>query len=400
MKENVKMENLDLKKKNYKIGEISLDFNQFVKIIYDAFEFKFKEREYRKKIGKIIYIEGPFDGKINSIYHFKTDQNFDFIFRARISKAFRYENIVKEKILFPFLDGVLDINTPNLGKKIQDIANRKIGFYEFKSDAYRLPVKIPNLYFYDESCKKIPYIFSISEYIQGTSFFYPLQNVKANNPSLLNSKKYKEIFYKIGQILGKLHNIEFDGFYEDIRHIGQPKHQLKWPELFQKQLKKELNEAKRHKAIQPLLPKIKKYFEVSIPLIEDEVIPVLFHNDYQSQNIIVEESNTKFTIKGLIDFDNWRIGPPAQDLVKMQYWTIENYDFLNDEFLKGYLSIQPKYTRENLQTRINIYKMLWFILVYNFEMDKILKNEQNADVDARFPSAMKYLDEIKKILDL
>jgi len=33
-----------------------------------------------------------------------------FIFRARISEAFRYESIVKEKILFPILDGTVDLH--------------------------------------------------------------------------------------------------------------------------------------------------------------------------------------------------------------------------------------------------------------------------------------------------
>ncbi|MBD3353768.1 MAG: phosphotransferase, partial [Candidatus Lokiarchaeota archaeon] len=151
-------------------------------------------------------------------------------------------------------------------------------------------------------------------------------------------------------------------------------------------------------AIQPLLPRIERFFDKTIGLVADENTPVLFHNDFQSQNILVEEKQDEFVITGLIDFDNWRIGPPAQDFVKIQYWTIQDLEHLNDAFFRGYRSIHKDVSQSDLQERINIYKMLWFILVYNFEMDKVLKNERNVEVDRRFPAADKYLAEIEKVL--
>ena len=215
----------------------------------------------------------------------------------------------------------------------------------------------------------------------------------------MESPKYQSIFEQIGELLGKLHQIQFDGFYSDIREIGQTNKQKAWKDLFNEQLNKELIEAEKHQAILPILPKIKEFFKKTTPLVEAEKNAVLFHNDFQAQNLIVQEYTMDFGLQGIIDFDNWRIGPPAQDLVKIQYWTIKGNKTLNDAFFKGYMKIHKDIDKKEFQTKINIYKMLWFILVYNFEMDKVSKNELNTTVDSRFPAAEIYITEIMKVLN-
>ena len=137
---------------------------------------------------------------------------------------------------------------------------------------------------------------------------------------------------------------------------------------------------------------------------EEEKDPVLFHNDYQSQNIILQENSTldfdspeKFKITGIIDFDNWQIGPRAQDFIKMEYWTIKGDNQWLDAFYEGYS--QGFQMSNDLKAGISLYKLLWFMLVFGFEMDKMLKNETNATVDARFPTTEVYLDQIKTIVE-
>lgn len=348
-------------------------------------------------MGKIIDIIGPFEGKINTIYQFKTEYGPDFIFRARTSAAFRYENIIKEKVLFPFLDGTIRLDTPNIHEKVKAITDKQIGSHILNES--NVPIKIQNLFYYDETRSKLPYMYAIFEFINGESLYYPLEKDRTINFDKLKSQKYLDIFYQIGQILGKLHNTRFDGFYSDIRDIGNYHAKKQWIELFNEQFNKEFKEAQKHKSIQPFLSSIEKFIKNNTLNIEHEQNPVLFHNDFQAQNIIIESFEDRFVLKGLIDFDNWRIGPPAQDLVKMQYWTIKDVSELNNAFFNGYLKIQKSYSREELQQQIDIYKMLWFILVFNFEMDKILKNEKNISVDARFPAAEKYLAEIESILN-
>ncbi|MBD3351901.1 MAG: hypothetical protein GF364_10485, partial [Candidatus Lokiarchaeota archaeon] len=111
-------------------------------------------------LNKILDIVGPFDGKINSIYHIKTKTKEDLIFRARVSQAFRYEDIIKDKILFPFLDGKLSPDTPNLSGKIENISNNEIGSYVFKEQPFR-PIHLQNLLYFDETKEKIPYKFAV-----------------------------------------------------------------------------------------------------------------------------------------------------------------------------------------------------------------------------------------------
>jgi hypothetical protein len=80
----------------------------------------------------------------------------------------------------------------------------------------------------------------------------------------------------------------------------------------------------------------------------------------------------------------------------MEYWTIQGDEEWLNAFYRGYN--QGFTITEDLKAGIALYKLLWFMLVYGFEMDKIQKNETNAKVDARFPSAEVYLDQIKQIV--
>jgi aminoglycoside phosphotransferase (APT) family kinase protein len=131
-------------------------------------------------------------------------------------------------------------------------------------------------------------------------------------------------------------------------------------------------------------------------LVTDEM-PVLFHNDFQSQNLIVQGNPQEgLTLAGVIDFDNWRIGPEVQDFVKMYYWTIRGRDSFAKAFLEGYSEI--KQIPETFEDLLQIYELLWLVLVHNFEIDKIKKVEQNAMVDARFPAVDEYLVAIQALL--
>ena len=375
---------------SYFIGDTEFSRDEFLSFV--------QKNENIAKRGQITGINGPFDGKINSIYHFETKSSQDFIMRARISKAFRYEGIIKEKILFPFLDGKLSAETPNLGDEVKKITEKKTGSYVFKESPLK-PVDLQSLLYYDETKNEIDYIYAFYDYLRGQSIYYPLESDRTERPFLISTMKYKDIFRNMGKVLAQLHSIHFDGFYSDIREIGQPEHKKLWSELFQEQMDKEMTEAKQHDAIAPLIPKLEKFFTDRKPLVADEKEPVLFHNDFQSQNILVREYEQEFELKGVIDFDNWRIGPPAQDFVKIQYWTIQGDETLNNALFDGYCSLRSTVNPKEMQQKIDIYKMLWFVLVYNFEMDKVMKNELNDDVDQRFPAADKYLAEMKKILN-
>ena len=236
--------------------------------------------------------------------------------------------------------------------------------------------------------------------MEGKSVFDVIKSIPESEK---NSLSILTIFEKSGEMLAKLHNhIQFDSFYDKIYEIGSDK-KNSWAELFKNQWEKNINDAKQYAAIQPLLEDLNEFYKDTLGLVEDDTEAVLFHNDYQIQNIIIKENQTlgykspeKFEISGLIDFDNWRVGPRAQDFVKMEYWSIKDNEKWKDAFYRGYSSLFP--IKSEMKTKIKVYKVLWFVLVYAFEMDKITKNEANIKVDERFPSAQIYIDEIEKIL--
>lgn len=376
--------------KYYKIGNQMYDFK--------TLSSKFSEINKLQELGKLKRIKGPYGGKINKIYRIKLDIN-DYVLRARTSKAFRYEGFIKEKILYPFLDHTLHKDLPDLATQIDQISDKRKGSYIFNEDNSSA-IPVGDLIYYDEAQELFPYIYSIHEYIPGKPLYYLLEDYKVlkENRSI---KNLLEIFKNIGKMLGKLHDIRFNGFYNRVNEIGHKDKQLDWNELFEKQLNEELSQLDENKEF---LDEIKQYFIDNASLIDKDEDPVLIHNDFQGQNLIVkEEENTgALSLNGLIDFDNWRVGVRAQDFVKIEFWTLRplNEPQLRQAFYQGYQNECGVLIDETFEKKIEIYSLLWFLKVYNFEIDKMKKEEQNKMVDERFPPVERYKNEIKKILNL
>ena len=73
---------------------------------------------------------------------------------------------------------------------------------------------------------------------------------------------------------------------------------------------------------------------------------------------------------------------------------------MNEAFYKGYTKQCQQPIDSDFKKRIEIYSLLWFLKVYNFEIEKVKRGEQNLLVDQRFPTATTYVEEIKKILSV
>lgn len=371
-----------------------------------------------RTIADAVKIKGPFDGKINSIYRIDRATGDSVIFRTRISRAFRYEPIVKEKILYPFLNGTLRSDTPDLELRMREILTRLEGSYQFTADHPPIVPVQDLLYYYEPALNSpipldtpctpqqiyppapFPFLLTIKNYLPGRSLYEILQEIPQQAK---NGAAIRTAMETLGQTLARLHSIRFDAFYDKITEIGIPSKRLAWRELFEGQWRANLRDAAQYRAFQPFISGIEKFYRTHKDLVGEETEPVLFHNDYQSQNVLFEvdpdrswDAEHKLTLTGVIDFDNWRIGPRAQDFVKIEYWTIQDNSAWLDAFYRGYHAIHP--ITKDLKAQIQIYKLLWFMLVYAFEMDKVKKQEVNATVDARFPAAEKYLPEIQKII--
>lgn len=326
--------------------------------------------------GKIKKITGPLHGRFNTNYRVNFEDS-QFLFRFRTSESFLYENIVKEKLLFPFLG---DLN-PNSFKKIDQIIKSQKGSYIFNKQK---PPKVPigNLIYYDETKQKIPYIFTIIDYIHGKPMNQIIKQYLEKNQSITTTK-FLNLFNNLGEILAKLHEIKFDSFYEKITDIGS-KRKKTWFEIINAELEYEIQEAKKSKLEN--IKEIEDYFMDNMALIEEEIEAVVVHNDYQAQNIIVKDESGIIRINGLIDFDDWRIGVRALDFVKFNLQTLNPLGEikLKEAFFDSYARYWNHTIDKKFEKKIEIYTLLWLLKIYNSE-------------DIKYKP---YLFEIKKILDI
>ncbi len=362
----------------------------------DLYQFKeiiktFSNVDVLIEQGKLKKIIGPFDATINTIYRVNFE-NSHLIFRFRTCENFPFENIVKEKLLYPFLDGTLSGDTDNLTGQVNSIVSSKMGAYIFHKDN---PPTVPvgNLIYYDETKETVPYVFTVQDYIHGKPLIWYLRQFLSEE-IILRKTKFPNLFKDLGIILGKLHKINFDSYYENIKDIGKKKDSLS--EIFNKKLEVEIQDAKRHKL--NFIKEIKDYYRDNQALIEDEFDFTLLHNDFKGQNIIVKEESANFRISGLIDFDDWCIGCRAQDFVKLEYLTLKNlekYNFKN-AFYEGYSQYYK--IDKDFKKKIEMYKLLWLLKKFNIEFDIKNRTDQAKIIADTFSLTIDYVNEMKKLL--
>jgi len=342
--------------------------------------------------GKIKKIIGPFDADNNTIYRVNFEKN-QLIFRFRTSDLLKDEVLVREKLLFPFLDGNINPYSLNFREEVKQILLSKSGAYIFHKQNQPI-IPVSNLIYYDETKEIIPYIFTVQNYIHGKTLYNVLTQYLNQNISL-NKSKITTLFKNLGETLGKLHNINFNSFQENIYNIGK-KSNLTWLELFKKNLDHDIKEAVRNKISNE--KEIQNYFNSRENLIEQESEPVLVHNDFQGSNIIIKDTPAHIQINGIIDFDNWGIGVRAQDFVKMGFLLLKplNTVDLDRHFYEGY----SKYHKidNEFREKIQIYTLAWLIREFNFEVNRNKNLEQNNFTEKKILLYEKYLNEIKRIV--
>jgi len=343
--------------------------------------------------GNIKKVIGPFDADINTIYRVNFEKS-QLIFKFRTLKSFQYENIVKEKLLFPFLDGSLNSNSFDLREKIKKIVSIKKGDYQFSSDNPPI-IPVANLVYFDETKEVIPYIFTIQEYVHGKSL-KDLFNQYSKEDLSFSKSKFLTLFNNLGELLGKLHTISFDSFQEHIYNIGKIS-KINWLELINSEFEMESQEARRKKLGYD--NEIKTFLKDNISLLEEENEPVVLHNDFQWTNLIVKDSPNKIQINGIIDFDDWRVGVRAQDFVKMEFYTlkpINNID-IRESFYNGYKKICN--IGQDFFKKLDIYSLLWFLKNYNSLYGNLANLEGSDPFNERDKLNDSYVKEIERIIN-
>ena len=333
------------------------------------------------KQGKIRKIIGPYPAQTNTIYRVNFEKN-QLIFRFRTIKLFKFENIIKEKLLFPLLDGTLNPSDEYFQKKIKEILNIKKGEYYFTKENPPI-IPVGNLIYFDENKELIPYMFSVQEYIHGKSLETLYKKYTGENFRFSKSK-FLNLFKNIGEILGKLHQIKFNSYQHEVSDLFKDV-KMSWSDIFMSDLDAQIHIARKNNFTQE--NEIKNYFKDHFSLLEDEEEPVLIHNDFQWSNIIIKDDPAKFRLNGVIDFDNWRVGVRAQDFVRMENITfkyVNNHD-LKLQFYEGYQNYYK--IRNDFYEKVNFYTLFDYLKEFNYAME----NRFNADF---------YRAEINRLLSL
>jgi len=369
----------------YSIGRKDLyQFHEIIKI--------FSNIDVLVQQGKVKKITGPYRSDVNTIYKVKFDNN-QLVFRFQPNYFFQYENLIKEKLLYPFLDRTINPIDINLREKVKEIIDTEIGAYFFKKEKPPI-IPVCNLFYFDETKEVIPITFSVQEYIRGKPLFQ-LINSYINDEKNLGITKFLNLFSTLGEHLGNLHKIEFDSYCKDIINIGK-KDKVPYYEFIHHELETELHEAKKNNI--DFGKEIRRYFRDNRALIEDENEFVLLHNDFNSQNVIIKEDRGGIHLNGFVDFDNWCVGSRAQDFIKLNYLIFKplNISSLYKAFQKGYS--RNYYFDKEFNKKIEIYKLLWLLREYNIE-SKLKRNSNKFQIISSTSTSLEnYLDEMQAII--
>jgi dihydrodipicolinate synthase/N-acetylneuraminate lyase/aminoglycoside phosphotransferase (APT) family kinase protein len=369
----------------YSIGRKDLyQFHEIIKI--------FSKIDTLVQQGKVKKITGPYRADVNTIYKVKFE-NSKLVFRFRTSKFLQFENLIKEKLLYPFLDRTIRPMDLQLREKVKEIINTKTGAYIFKKENPPI-IPVSNLVYFDETKKAVPFPFSVQEYIRGKPLFQ-LINSYINDAKNLETTKFLNLFTILGEHLGNLHKIKFDSFCKRITDIGK-RDKVSYHDFFQNEIETELHEAKKYN--HDLGNEVRRYFSDNQALIEDENEFVLLHNDFNSQNVIIKEDRGVIHLNGFVDFDNWCVGSRAQDFIKLDYLIFKslNTSSLYEAFQKGY-SRDFFFNREFIK-KIEVYKLLWLLKEYNIEAE-LKRNSNKFQITSSTSTSLEnYLFEIQAII--
>ncbi|MFX0008487.1 MAG: dihydrodipicolinate synthase family protein, partial [Candidatus Hermodarchaeota archaeon] len=222
--------------KLYFIG--NKDLYQFDEIIN-----AFSNIEVLVKQGKVKKIKGPYIADNNTIYRVNFENN-QLVFRFRTSQHFRIEDIIKEKLFYPFLDKTLNSDDINLRQKVQKIIDTKTGSYLFNKEKPPI-IPVSNLIYYDETKETVPYLFSVNEYIRGKPLFQIISQYISEGKNVY-AKKFLNLFSNLGELLGRLHMIEFQSYFKNISNIGKTT-KISYSEYIESEFDQTLLGAKKNK---------------------------------------------------------------------------------------------------------------------------------------------------------
>ncbi len=181
-------------------------------------------------------------------------------------------------------------------------------------------IPVPEVFAVDDSKKLLPNAFMLMSKIDGIEIDK-------------NYRKYgnKKIFRKAGEILGKLHSINFSNFGWIVGRDIRPAFDS-WRDFFWYDIETKLTKLKNVPRIQKRIGDIEAFINSYAQYLDIRKAPCLLHKDYHCSHILTKKDE----ITGIIDVE-WAIaGHNENDFMKLEFWTFNRMKNVRKSFFDGY----------------------------------------------------------------
>jgi len=209
-------------------------------------------------------------------------------------------------------------------------------------------VPVPKVYAYDSSKEIMEFSYIIMEKIKGNSL-NDIWNSMGKNSKL-------EELSKIGEVLAKIHSINFDNFGEDLSD-GKFKGPQTYKEFMQKYVKNILQKVKESKTLEESkIKRIQKYFDENKDF---DITPKasLLHGNFNYDNLLIDDG----IIKGIVDWEWAKSMHNEEEVGIFIYRVIKEDKEFTDSFRKGYEKILK--LDRGFNTRYKAYNLLYYLRV-------------------------------------
>jgi aminoglycoside phosphotransferase (APT) family kinase protein len=186
----------------------------------------------------------------------------------------------------------------------------------------------------DESCVHFPWRYLIQTRIKG--------HVWANIADQLTAEQQTDSFRQIGQAVAEIHRIQFPAFGEIasdegttsfrlslLQRAGRTIHQADWRERFA------------------------EVVENRKALFDSMNRAVLCHDDLHHYNLMFDETDGKYQLVAVLDFDKAWAGHAETDLARLDFWD----NMMGIGFKEAYQAIHP--VDPGYMERRAVYQLMW-----------------------------------------
>lgn len=172
----------------------------------------------------------------------------------------------------------------------------------------------------DTSQHRWPWRYMIMTHVEG----YRWGNVIPH----LDIEQASDVRQQLGTAVAMLHNIPFEQFGEIDANANIP-FGAKYLQALIQRLERRITHPRRAASLTALLWERSRLFS-------DVRDARLTHDNLNSMNIKLRQDGTKWTLAGILDFDNAWAGSPESDLARMESWR----GLIGPGFWEGYLSVR------------------------------------------------------------